>query len=55
MDLQTQTLPPNRKALLFIVVTVILNTLGFTLIVPVAPYLVARYVSDPHSLGVAVG
>jgi MFS transporter, DHA1 family, tetracycline resistance protein len=55
MDLPSQTLPPNRKALLFIVVTVILNTLGFTLIVPVAPFLVARYVSDPHGLGVAVG
>ena len=55
MDLQSQTLPPNRQALLFIVVTVILNTLGFTLIVPVAPFLVARYVSNPNSLGVAVG
>jgi MFS transporter, DHA1 family, tetracycline resistance protein len=55
MDLQSRTLPPNRKALFFIVVTVILNTLGFTLIVPVAPFLVARYVSNPNSLGVAVG
>jgi len=55
MDLPSQPLPPNRKALFFIVVTVILNTLGFTLIVPVAPFLVARYVSNPNSIGMAVG
>src|SRR5215510_2166373 len=53
MDVQSAS--PNRKALLFIIVTVILNTLGFTLIVPVAPFLVARYVSNPNSIGVAVG
>jgi DHA1 family tetracycline resistance protein-like MFS transporter len=45
----------NRKALIFIIITIVLNTLGLTLVAPVAPYLVARYVSDPGSIGVAVG
>jgi DHA1 family tetracycline resistance protein-like MFS transporter len=44
---------PSRAALTFILVTVILNTLGLTLIAPVAPYLVARYLPDPPGLGVA--
>ncbi|MFN8564678.1 MAG: MFS transporter [Anaerolineae bacterium] len=55
METQTQTSAPNRNALIFIVVVVILNTLGLTLIAPVAPFLVARYVSDPNAIGVAVG
>src|SRR5690349_6693738 len=46
---------PNRKAMIFVIVTVLLNTMGFTLIVPVAPFLVTRYVSDPAMIGVAVG
>ena len=56
MDAQTQpkSAPPDRKALIFIIVTVILNAMGFTLIVPIAPYLVSRYVSDPNNLGIAV-
>src|SRR6185295_2220986 len=53
--MDTQSPAPNRKALIFVIVTVILNTMGFTLIVPVAPFLVARYVSDPAILGAAVG
>jgi DHA1 family tetracycline resistance protein-like MFS transporter len=55
MDTQSQSVTPNRKALIFVIVTVILNTMGFTLIVPVAPFLVARYVSDPAIIGAAVG
>jgi len=46
---------PSRKALVFIVITIVLNTLGLTLMAPVAPFLVARYVTDPANLGVAVG
>ncbi|MBX3083466.1 MAG: MFS transporter [Anaerolineae bacterium] len=57
MDTQPELQPsaPDRKAIIFVVVTVILNTMGFTLIVPVAPFLVARYVSDPAILGATVG
>jgi MFS transporter, DHA1 family, tetracycline resistance protein len=55
METQPSSLPGQPKALTFIAVTVILNTLGFTLIVPVAPFLVSQYISDPNTLGLAVG
>jgi len=55
MDSLSRPFSPNRKALTFVIITVILDTLGFMLIVPVAPYLVARYVSNPGTIGVAVG
>src|ERR1700709_501357 len=56
MDTQTQpqSAPPDRKALIVIIMTVILNAMGFTLIIPIAPFLVSRYVSDPNTLGIAV-
>ncbi len=53
METATQA-PINRKALIFVIVTVVLNTMGLTLIIPMAPFLVSRYISDPNSLGVAV-
>jgi MFS transporter, DHA1 family, tetracycline resistance protein len=58
MDAQTTAQPqaaaPDRKALIVIIVTVVLNAMGFTLIIPIAPFLVSRYVSDPNAIGVAV-
>ncbi len=51
MDTQA---PLNRKALIFIITTVVLNAMGLTLIIPMAPFLVSRYISDPNTLGVAV-
>jgi DHA1 family tetracycline resistance protein-like MFS transporter len=45
----------NRKAFTFVIITVILNTMGFTLIAPVAPFLVSQYVHDPATIGIAVG
>jgi len=51
MDTRTTT----RPALLFIMFTTFLNTVGFTLIFPLAPFLVAHYVSDSGSLGLTVG
>src|SRR6185295_3142407 len=53
--MDTQSPAPNRKAMIFVIVTVILNAMGFTLIVPVAPFLVANYVSDPAIIGAAIG
>ena|ERR1041385_5504394 len=53
--METQSTAPSRKAMIFVIVTVILNTMGLTLIFPVAPFLVARYVSDPMVIGTAVG
>ncbi|HVU13200.1 MAG TPA: MFS transporter [Phototrophicaceae bacterium] len=50
----TQSAAPSRKALIFILVTVVLNAMGLTLIIPIAPFLVSRYVSDPNAIGIAV-
>src|SRR5574341_456432 len=59
MEQQTQSTTsntgPNRKALIVILVTAFLNVAGYGLIIPVAPFLITRYVSDPASLGLAVG
>jgi MFS transporter, DHA1 family, tetracycline resistance protein len=57
MDTPSQTAPPrmNRKALMFIVVTAFLTSMGFGLITPVAPFLLTRYITDPNSAGVALG
>ena len=54
MTTLTPSAPPDRKALIFIIITVVLNAMGLTLIIPIAPFLVSRYVSDPNSIGIAV-
>src|SRR5262249_49869589 len=50
----TPSAAPSRKALIFIITTVILNAMGLTLIIPIAPFLVSKYVSDPNQIGIAV-
>jgi DHA1 family tetracycline resistance protein-like MFS transporter len=45
----------NRQALLFIIVTAFLTTIGFGVITPVAPFLITRYVTDPNSIGITLG
>jgi MFS transporter, DHA1 family, tetracycline resistance protein len=45
----------DRKALIFIIITTCLGSIGFGLINPVAPFLVTRYVSDPNSAGLVLG
>ncbi len=45
----------NRMALIFIIITTALGTIGLGLINPVAPFLVTRYVSDPNSAGLVLG
>jgi len=54
MDTRTKT-GPDRKALFFIILTTFLSTVGLTLIIPLAPFLIAHYVSDSGSLGLTVG
>ena len=44
-----------RSALLLIFVITFLNTLGMTIIMPVAPFLTQRYVSSPGAVAVWVG
>lgn len=53
--MDTQTTGSKRKALFFIIFTTFLNTMGFTLIIPLAPFLVAHYVSDAGTVGLTVG
>ena len=54
MDTRTTT-GPNRRSLFFIMFTTFLNTMSFTLIIPLAPFLVAHYVRDSGSVGLTVG
>lgn len=44
-----------RRALVFILVTGLMTSLGFGIINPAAPFLVSRYVADPAQLGSVVG
>jgi DHA1 family tetracycline resistance protein-like MFS transporter len=45
----------NRQALMVVLVMVFLSIAGYGIMIPVAPYLVARYVSDPTRIGITVG
>ncbi len=45
----------DRKAMIFIIVTACLSSIGIGLISPVAPFLVSRYVSDASSAGLVLG
>ncbi len=45
----------DRKALIFIIITTCMASIGIGLINPVAPFLVTRYVSDPNSAGWVLG
>ncbi len=59
MDTNQQSTTPgaalNRKALILIITTSVLNVAGFGIIIPVAPFLIAQYVSDPNQVGITVG
>ena len=43
-----------RKSLIFIVLTAFLSTVGMSILGPIAPFLVSRYVTDSNSIGVTV-
>lgn len=43
------------QVLLFIILTAVLTSIGFGIIVPVAPFLVSRYISDPNQAGIVLG
>jgi DHA1 family tetracycline resistance protein-like MFS transporter len=57
MDMKSSTATSHltRKALIFIIVTAFLSTMGFGLINPVAPFIVARYVGSADNTGVVLG
>ncbi len=45
----------SKARLIFILVTMFLNFLGFSILFPIIPFLVGKYVSDPHTLAFYVG
>src|SRR5260221_5936922 len=51
----TTSVSLNRKALIVVLVTTFLNVAGYGIIIPVAPFLITRYVNDPTRLGITVG
>src|SRR5712692_7846145 len=46
---------PGRSAITFLVVTAFLNTMGAGILSPVLPFIVQRYISNQHTLALAVG
>ncbi|HLY27869.1 MAG TPA: MFS transporter [Aggregatilineales bacterium] len=55
MDSQNTAQGPNKNALVFILLTGFLSSVGFGIIEPVGPFLVSHYVSDPNSVGSVLG
>ena len=51
----TTSVSLNRKAWIVVLVTTFLNVAGYGIIIPVAPFLITRYVNDPTRLGITVG
>ena len=41
--------------LIFIIITMFLNFLGFSILFPVLPFMVGKYVSNPHQIAIYVG
>lgn len=43
------------QVLFFIVLTGVLSSIGYGIIIPVAPFLVGRYIADPNQAGIVLG
>ncbi|GHO79067.1 tetracycline resistance MFS efflux pump [Ktedonobacter sp. SOSP1-85] len=59
---EVSTLPPERtkktskrKIIFFLAVVAFLNTMGFTIIGPVVPFMTRQYLGNPNDLAVVVG
>jgi MFS transporter, DHA1 family, tetracycline resistance protein len=46
---------PSRNVLAFLIATVLMNSIGFTIIMPVAPFVIRQYLGDSASLAQVVG
>jgi DHA1 family tetracycline resistance protein-like MFS transporter len=46
---------PSRNVLAFLIATVLMNSIGFTIIMPVAPFIVREYLGNSASLAQVVG
>jgi len=55
MDTTQTAAGPNRQAIIFILISAFLGSMGIGLLNPVAPFLVSRYISDPSTIGIALG
>src|SRR6266567_75137 len=55
MDTTQTAAGPNRQAIIFILISAFLGSMGIGLLTPVAPFLVSRYISDPSTIGIALG
>lgn len=45
----------ENDRLIFILVTMFLNFLGFSIIIPILPFLIERFIPNPHDLAIYVG
>src|SRR5215469_11734093 len=45
---------PGRKALLFLMVMALLNTMGMTIVGPVVPFITLQHLSNPNNLAIVV-
>jgi DHA1 family tetracycline resistance protein-like MFS transporter len=50
-----QQVGPSRSTILFLIFTVFLNAVGFTIVSPVLPFIVQRYLSNPADMAAVVG
>lgn len=56
IDPMTDTQPrKHRHALLFLFISAFLGSLGFTLVAPVLPFLVSKYITDQSQLAATIG
>jgi DHA1 family tetracycline resistance protein-like MFS transporter len=46
---------PSRNVMAFLIATVLMNSVGFTIIMPVAPFIVRQYLGDSANLAQVVG
>lgn len=53
--MKENTFSPHKIKIAFILITMFLNFLGFSIIFPIVPFMVQRYVADPNSVAFYVG
>ncbi|HEU5097947.1 MAG TPA: MFS transporter [Roseiflexaceae bacterium] len=46
---------PSRKVIAFLIATVLMNSIGFTIIMPVAPFIIRQYLGNSANLAQVVG
>jgi MFS transporter, DHA1 family, tetracycline resistance protein len=45
----------DKNRLIFILITMFLNFLGFSLIIPILPFIVGKYTPNPNEIALFVG